>query len=380
MALKRFGAVLLACVLLLTAMSGVLTVSADHTPTVTVGTVSAVPGDTVLVNIDIKDNVALMAITVTFHYDAAVLEYTGYHAGFLKDYGLADRKGYISFVNCESEDRTDNGTMLTLEFKVKDDALTGFCPITIKNIWPDKAGDSLKGCFACFEGTKITPTVVAGGVEIKYNGKNCRHKFGQWTDTVAAKCTDNGIQTRVCTACGHNEQRESKPLGHEFAADWTVDREATTEEDGVMSRHCNRCEAVTDRVTFSLPEAEENEFENQAGTQVQPETFEPLKEIQNQNKQPEQKPQEEPEETPTDSPTEESPSQNDVQEGTTAEDLILENKEETVGFFSRFIEYLFGARGNGGIIAVLKEGFLEHAPAVLWKAAAAILSVILFVL
>ncbi|MBR7071045.1 MAG: hypothetical protein IKI29_02655 [Clostridia bacterium] len=354
--LKSLTAILLCTVLTAALFGNILFVRADYNPTVTVDTVTAAPGDSVLINIDISDNTALMAITVTFHYDPNVLEYTKFHAGFLRDYLLQDHNGYVSFVNCESENRTENGTLVTLEFKVKEDAQVGFYPITIKNIWPGQRADNLTGCFACWEGTKITPTVVAGGVEIKYNGKNCKHRYGKWTDTVEAKCTKGGMQTRVCSICGHNENRETDPVGHEFTSEWIVDRPATSEQDGIMSRHCIRCDKTADAVTFSLLDSATHDFSNKKDDAIQPETWQLLLEIkQQQEHSPNTAEEDEPQQTdPEEKPTsEEDPK---LQEPMSAEQLIEQEKTADLGFIDRTVQYFVGAHGDGGLMAVLREG------------------------
>jgi len=40
------------------------------------------------------------------------------------------------------------------------------------------------------------------------------------------------------TVCGHEETREIEALGHEFVNEFTVDKEATTTEEGSKSQHC----------------------------------------------------------------------------------------------------------------------------------------------
>ena len=53
-----------------------------------------------------------------------------------------------------------------------------------------------------------------------------------------ATCTEKGEKHGICTVCGHEETREIEALGHEFANEFTVDKEATTTEEGSKSQHC----------------------------------------------------------------------------------------------------------------------------------------------
>ena len=119
------------------------------------------------------------------------------------------------------------------------------------------------------------------------------HSWGDWTETKAATCTEKGTETRTCTynsehkesrstamiahtpaaAVKENEKaatcegngsydevtyctvcqteisREAKTinaLGHNWDANFTVDQAATCTAAGSQSKHCSRCDAVTE--------------------------------------------------------------------------------------------------------------------------------------
>ena len=107
-----------------------------------------------------------MAFCIT--YDSEVLEYSGYENGYLSNYNIKDHKdkGWISFVSIEDSDRKENGNMLTLLFKVKDNAITGTYDIGIANNNPEKYGESLHNSFADSNEKYIIPTVNKGSVQI----------------------------------------------------------------------------------------------------------------------------------------------------------------------------------------------------------------------
>ena len=46
-------------------------------------------------------------------------------------------------------------------------------------------------------------------------------------------------------------QEAVSALGHDFADEWTVDIEPTTTAPGVKSRHCSRCDEVTDVIEIA---------------------------------------------------------------------------------------------------------------------------------
>lgn len=87
------------------------------------------------------------------------------------------------------------------------------------------------GDFYC----KDCKTTIQTGSSIPAKG----HKWGQWTTTKKATCTEAGIETRKCKKCGKIEERETKVLGH----DWDngkVTTPATCTEDGVKTYTCKR--------------------------------------------------------------------------------------------------------------------------------------------
>ncbi len=63
----------------------------------------------------------------------------------------------------------------------------------------------------------------------------------------AATCTEIGWNAyETCTRCDYSTYAEIAALGHDYAAEWTVDVEATCTEAGSKSHHCSRCNAKSD--------------------------------------------------------------------------------------------------------------------------------------
>ena len=115
------------------------------------------------------------------------------------------------------------------------------------------------------------PVITPGGVDVAYNGSNCSHKkYGDWEVVAKPACTEKGAKQRACVKCGHIDIGEIPAAGHDFAEEWAVDREASADASGIMSRHCKNCEETTDVLTFSLPESEEHKIENSEGTVIKP--------------------------------------------------------------------------------------------------------------
>ncbi len=228
-----------------------------------VASVSGITGDEVLVPVTIEENPGIMAITVSITYNSDALEYKGYMFGdVVEDYTVVAHpdKKLIRFVNCESRNRYTDGTLLTLKFKIKDNATAEFHKIDIEY----SAGD-----FCNWTLDKIMPNITEGGVEVAYNGNNCVHKkYGEWSKAAAASCEEGGAESRLCTTCGHVELRDTEPLGHEYDNKWTVIQPATETEEGVMVRYCKRCDDYVDRMKFSLEHTENDKINNNINAEV----------------------------------------------------------------------------------------------------------------
>ena len=231
---------------------------------ITIDTVSALNGDSVILKIAIDNNPGIMAMTISITYDSSALTYERYYFGYLNDYTVVDHpdKNLIRFVNCQSRNYSNNDTILSVQFKVKEEADFGFYPVSIDY----KAGD-----FCNWKLDKLMPVITPGGVDVAYNGSNCSHKkYGDWEVVAKPACTEKGAKQRACVKCGHIDIGEIPAAGHDFAEEWTVDREASADASGIMSRHCKNCEETTDVLTFSLPESEEHKIENSEGTVIKP--------------------------------------------------------------------------------------------------------------
>lgn len=249
---------------------------------VEVSKVNANVGEEIVVPVQIKENPGIMAITISVTYDPAALEYFSYYYGnVFNDYTVAahpDRK-LIRVVICETRNKTKNGNIISLRFKVKKEAKAQFYPITV---------EYSRGDFCNWDLDKIMPEVVAGGVEVAFNGENCPHKnYGEWTVVTEPVCEEVGVKVRVCDFCGHNDYKEIKAIGHTYSDVWTVDKPATAESDGTMSRYCIRCDDYVDRITFSLEQTEKEEIDNTIWEDfTDKETAEDIFEEQNPGKEP----------------------------------------------------------------------------------------------
>ena len=66
-------------------------------------------------------------------------------------------------------------------------------------------------------------------------------------DAKAPTCTEIGWDAYdTCSRCDYTTYVEKPAFDHDFADEWAVDVEPTTSAPGQKSRHCSRCDEVTD--------------------------------------------------------------------------------------------------------------------------------------
>ena len=123
------------------------------------------------------------------------------------------------------------------------------------------AGVQIKDCTKCDD--------TSDGVRIKEPIPATGHKFGDITEAVVATCAAGGNDAyKQCTVCSKYFAADAAvdsvagvaeasafntaidDTNHDFATDFTIDKQATCTEDGSKSKHCSRCVATTDVTTI----------------------------------------------------------------------------------------------------------------------------------
>lgn len=259
---KKIITLFFSLVLCITFVLPVLTVcAATQNPTITLDNKSIMPGEKATINVKIKNNPGIMGMAFCVEYDKSALEYDASAEGFISDSKIVNHadQGYLSVVSVAGEamDMTDDGVIIAVTFKAKDDAPAGKYIINLANCYPDKYGNQLNNSFSNSKGKYVVPTVVSGSITVGGNCKNGNHEFGAWQIKREASCTENGYKERTCKNCTFVD-KEDIPITHDYDTEWTVDKVATPESDGTMSRHCKKCNAVTDVITFTYKEVNDN--------------------------------------------------------------------------------------------------------------------------
>ncbi len=263
---------LILCLILLAVPFSVLTCAEEINPTVTVSTEEANVGDYAYVSVSIKDNPGISAITATVNYNSEALEYLEYTKGpaMTDSFMLKAHpdKNYIKFVVVEySRDSFNNDDIITLKFKVKDNALAKLYEISVENNQGDFASRTVE---------KVTPIMVSGGVKVNYSPEinNCPHEsFGEWKTVLKPTCESEGVKERACLMCGKKEFESIDITDHEYESFWTVDTPASETRDGVMTRHCKHCTATTDTLVFEYKDTTSQVVENTVGDIVSNSSF-----------------------------------------------------------------------------------------------------------
>lgn len=169
--LKRTAAAALCLLLCLSAASaGLSVVSAAQAATVTVETVSAKPGETVSLALSISQVNQIGGAGFYIQYDADVLECTdAVKEGLLSQMEMSSANsapvghpGEIWLTGMSLNGVSGSGNLMTVTFRVKDDAASGFSAVTFT--------DKKQELYESDGNTAVDITQVSGGVQIVAGG------------------------------------------------------------------------------------------------------------------------------------------------------------------------------------------------------------------
>lgn len=132
---------------------------AAGTPTITVSSVAAKPGETVTLNVSLSDNPGINTFSLGFEYDTSRLNLTGVK---LAD-GIGGQFAYSKkAVWLNSEDSAVNGDYLVLTFEVLEDAVDGDASVAVTY----NSGD-----IANYDEEDVDFALVSGKVSVKADSK-----------------------------------------------------------------------------------------------------------------------------------------------------------------------------------------------------------------
>ena len=91
----------------------------------------------------------------------------------------------------------------------------------------------------------------AGSVEYKFSvAKECaEHAYDKGVIVRKATCSKEGLKKYTCKVCGKTKEVSEK-INHNYEEVYTVDKQATSTQDGSKSKHCADCDAKNSVVTI----------------------------------------------------------------------------------------------------------------------------------
>lgn len=286
--MKRITALFM--VLLLCVCTLGTSVEAAGTPSIIVSSAEAECGDEVTIKVSIKNNPGIAMLELPISYDTTRLEKVQFTAS-----GLPGGMVESTAVWIGTGDSTYNGTILTLKFKVKENAPAGNAAVSVSvrsaSNWNEEditfavnnGGVTVTVPHVCAPKAVAEVPATCTGTGVKahekcecgklfVNGKEVKasdlviaatgHSYGAWTVTKEATCTTKGVETRTC-ACGATETRPIAALGHSYG-DWTVTKEATCTEDGEKTATCTACDETKNEVIKATGHKWEEEVTKEA--------------------------------------------------------------------------------------------------------------------
>lgn len=229
----------LSLLLVVCMLAGMLVTSAFAVgeTTITVGTVTAQPGQSVTVPVTISNNPGFAGFTFDVKYDTEHLTLTKIGKGSL----LKDSESGALVPNPEGNRMTwydpynldGDGQLLILTFTVKDSAAGDY------EINLEKTGGQPTNFVRVNDEGKVVAadvTFVAGKISVPVEHT---HTWSEWTQTKAPTCTEKGTEARTCSGCGETETRELNALGHDWS-EYKETKPATCEEKGEKAKTCKR--------------------------------------------------------------------------------------------------------------------------------------------
>ncbi len=217
--------------------------------TLTIDSVETSAGETVTLNVVIDVNPGVTAVSLAFTADEGLeLVEISADGHVLEGATVNAATGKVSYA--ASSANTGVGTLLTLTYKVADDAANGEYKVTATGKLVNNEG-----------GTRVQHdmTVVAGVVTV-----SCAHEYTKEITTVADCCT-TGVITYTCSKCGDTYTEEYYDTANHIAKGHVEAVAATCWENGNLEYwYCDACglvcldEAmtlVTNRMSVVVPAA-----------------------------------------------------------------------------------------------------------------------------
>ena len=227
-------------------------------PSIEANSIDVEAGQTGQIQISLENNPGVVTVNLWINYDQEQLTLTEVEDGGIL--GTPDHGGdktqvpyHLYWHNDTSrENFSENGTLATLTFQVKESASAGNYPITIT---PDSAAGMYN-----VDLTPYTPDIQNGSIKV-LGSAGYEHSLTK-TEAVAATCeTDGNIEYWTCSECGKlfndaegkseitQDETVIKATGHDWG-EWVVTKPATEEAEGEETRSCKNDASHTETRTI----------------------------------------------------------------------------------------------------------------------------------
>lgn len=246
--LQRVIAVIsLLCLLL---SFGAVTAKAEGIAKVTISSCTVERGASVSVDFNLEGNPGIWGLKLRIHYDQSALTLNSVTAGSVFEKGELmlsenlNKNPYIVVASGnELENKTANGTIVTLNFTVNNTAECKGYPITVEVSQANNVS-----------GDKVHISAVDGGVTVV----SCAHEDKEWRVTSEENCEEAGTETETCKKCGATfETRTINATGHQHTEVRNAAAATKTAEGYTGDIYCIDCgkQIAAGRTIAKLEEA-----------------------------------------------------------------------------------------------------------------------------
>lgn len=203
---KVFAAVCFLCLLF---SLGAVTAGAQSTNAkITVSSCTAERGDNASISFKLEGNPGIWGLKLRIHYDHSVMTLKSVTTGSVFDKGEfvmsenLDKEPFVVVASGNAlENKTANGTIVTLNFTVSSNAVFKVYPVTAEISQVNNVA-----------GEMISIDAADGSVTVV----NCKHADKQWRVTAEAQCEKSGTEALTCKKCGAAfDTRTVKATGHQ---------------------------------------------------------------------------------------------------------------------------------------------------------------------
>lgn len=241
--LKKIISVIICTVLVfsLFAFNATITFAEKGNSEIIISDFSGNPKDTVYVPVIIDNNTGFSDIALSVNFDKSALDYEKTIDGLLNNHSVFNhlKDGRIAIAYTGDYDIEDNGILFTVQFKIKKNAKIKKSSITLSKIY-------IKN----ISGKSVSHSSKNGSIDVQ-EACSGEHDYLDWQPVVQNNCTKSGIRARRCKKCGGTQNDIVSATGHEVEDKFTVDIVAKNGKPGIISRHCVKCNAKTNIVTYT---------------------------------------------------------------------------------------------------------------------------------